>query len=92
MAPENGTQRILGQLLNQARTMEKRMDVLEDDIKQRRDHHDQELGKIRQTLTDMEKEWSALRGGRKMLAALLGAAAVLGGLLLELVKYLLTFR
>lgn len=92
MAPENGTQRILGQLLNQARTMEKRMDVLEDDIKQRRDHHDQELGKIRQALTDMEKEWSALRGGRKMLAALLGAAAVLGGLLLELVKYLLTFR
>lgn len=92
MAMENETQRILGQLLNQARTMEKRMDTLEEDIKQRKDHHDKELGTIRKALSDMEKEWSALRGGRKMLAALLGAAAVIGGVLLQLVKYLLTLR
>lgn len=86
------TDRLLGSLLAQAMNLEKRLDNIETDIKQRRIDHDKEMSKLRECLANMKLQGAEVKGGRKMLAALLSASAVAGALVLELLKYVLTLR
>lgn len=88
---DENVQRSLGKLLAQAENLEKRVDCLSREIKDRRKTHEEEFNKLKSEIRQFQRQWDRVVGGKKVLVIMLAGAAALGGFLIKVAEFLLTY-
>lgn len=93
MVVDKSTDRLLGQLIAEVKSLHDRLDRNDRHMEERREADRDELKSMRADVDELKQYMVRVEGGKRMLFSMLAFAAALGGFVWEVLsRYLPTFK
>lgn len=92
MVADKSTDRLLGQLIAEVKSLHDRLDRNDRHMEERRESEREEQDKIKKDVEELKHYMIRVEGGKRMLFGMLAFAATLGGFIWEVLSRYLPFK